>query len=135
MILQLRAMIVISGLLLYLERAAKSRGWSMAELARRAEISRATFTNWRRHPETQPDSSTLYALAEALDVDLDELLTALNIETGTRDGTVADERFKMIVDAIPEGKQILEALARATPANRKAMVQYILWLDEHRHAP
>lgn len=122
---------VIAGLLLYLEKAVKDRGWSMAELARRADMSRATFTNWRRFPDTQPDSSTLYALAEALDVDLDELLVALNIETGARDGTLADERFKMIVDAIPEGKQILDALSRASPANRKSMIQYILWLDEH----
>ena len=130
MILQLRMTDVVSGLLVYLEKAVKDRGWSMAELARRAEISRATFTHWRRNPNTQPDSETLYALAEALDEPLDDLMTALGVETGKRDGSINDERLTMILRSIPEGPQIVDALARATPQNRRALIQYILFLDE-----
>lgn len=131
LILQLRA-VVIAGLLVYLENAVKQRGWSMAELARRAEISRATFTRWRKNPDTEPDSNTLYALAQALDAPLHELMTALDIDVGERDGRVSDERLMMIVRSIPQADQVVEALARAKPADRDAIIQYVLWLDQ-RH--
>lgn len=118
---------MITGLLVYLEAAVAKRGWSMAELARRAGISRQTFTQWRKNPNIKPDNSTIFGLAEALEDDVGNLLAALGVEMRERDGQADMGRLNIILESVPEAPQILDALAGADEAKRRSLVRLILW--------
>lgn len=64
----------------YLQREIDRRGWTIAELARRATVSRQTVyslvNDTREQMDQTPQRKTVNALAEALGVDPLEILTA-----------------------------------------------------------
>ncbi|MBL4885487.1 MAG: helix-turn-helix transcriptional regulator, partial [Planctomycetaceae bacterium] len=50
------------------------RGWNIGRLARESGVSRTTLHNWQQGKTARPHISTIYKLAEVLNIDLKNLL-------------------------------------------------------------
>lgn len=66
-----------------LRNLRKSKGWSQAELARRAQLNAVTV-NLIENDRFRPYESQLEKLAAALGVPVEELMEVLGLHDGTR---------------------------------------------------
>lgn len=57
-----------------INKIRKEKGLSLAELADKADISRGTLHYWLYHDDVCPQIMLLIAVADVLDVSLDELV-------------------------------------------------------------
>lgn len=59
-----------------LKRLRLEKGWSQEELAERAEVSRMTVVSLEQEPRRVVNSKTLYKLAKALNVKIEDIFLA-----------------------------------------------------------
>ena len=76
----------------------KKAGWTLKELAKRAEVSYSTLAKIEIYPERRPRIDTLRKIASALDVSLVELDGYVELEP-TEMGI---EDLKMVLSRVPE---------------------------------
>jgi len=79
-----------------IETECRQRGWNVAELERQAGIARGTFYRMKRGETATPRASTLRKIADALEMDVDDLFRSARpphrTQSGPSAGTIDDDR-------------------------------------------
>jgi transcriptional regulator with XRE-family HTH domain len=98
-----------------LKRLREIRGWSQAELARRARMDRAHVARIEDGSYKSPRPENLEKLAQALNCDVDEITGREPIRSVTP------------YESNPTYRQLLDMLERLTEVDRSEIVRHAIW--------
>lgn len=106
-------------LTLLLKEEMDKRGWSLRDLAAKAEIAPSAVSKLMTDKEREPRLSTLAALAAALEIPLRRVVEAAGfpVEVGT-----ADAQLTALAAAVPGLEPFLAHLGDLTPDDRAAVL-------------
>lgn len=99
----------------------EKRGWSQAELARRAETTRQTINDYEGRRRHNPDEKVLISIANALGYPGEHLLQIM--------GTLPAKKNEQS----EEVKQILHELEGVSREERLEFLSYIRWRNNKLH--
>src|SRR3954452_17392935 len=110
----------------WVKSARMQRGWSQAELARRAEVTTLTITLLEDHPDAAPGVLTLSKLAHAFSISVETLQRA----------TLSEEATDVSGSRLDEWVRALAAIgADLTPVERWTVLKHAQSLRSPQSPP
>lgn len=125
----------MSGLVTLLQNEMDHRGWSLRELAGRADIPPSTISKIMNNPEQVPSLRTLASLGFALELPLSRLISACGYDVDSFGNPEDVQRqIEAIAKAVPELRAMFLDLARSDDDVRRSVLAYMRLLDQERQA-
>ncbi len=104
----------------WLSKEIKKRGWSEAELARRANIPRQIINNYINRQRKKPDSDVLVAIARALNLPPETVFRAAGLLPPVSPNSEHQQEFLYLLSQLsPEEQEEILELLRFKTERRK----------------
>ncbi len=116
----------LSGLATLLQTEIRQRGWSLRDLAQRADMPVPTLSKIINNPDQIPHLRTLATLAQTLELPLARLIAACGFDvSGYDDPDDHAARIATIVAAVPHFQEFFGTLASCSPEEQASVLTYI----------
>jgi len=117
----------------YLRGQLAKRGWDQSRLALETGLRASTISNLINKTPKQPEIGTLRKIADALDLDIVEVMEQAGVRMRR---SVTDEdrrrRLAVVLDVAPWAAQLVETLAGLPETDQDAAISFVEHLAE-RH--
>lgn len=122
------------GLVSFLQHEADKRGWSIRELAIKADLPASTLYKILSNSDQIPSLKTLAALAYALEIPLSRLIAACGYDVHTIPPSQEDidQNIRIVLSAVPEFRLFLEEIAGFSLDEQASVLAYIELLRRQR---
>lgn len=119
----------------YIRAKLKSRAWNQQSLAIAAEIPASTLSALMTGQNKEAELSTLVKIANALEVDLGEVLEVCGYPvTRSISSEVRDRRLAIVLDSAPWMRPLAETIAELPEGDQDSVVSFVEHLAQRRRS-
>lgn len=116
----------------FLRKQIDDRGWDDSMLARKAGINKSTLSKLINDASIVPELTTLEKLSRALSVSLVTMMVAAGYDPGELETSVDMSQLAILLEAVPELKDLARSVAKFSPDERRALMAYIQLVQSQR---